>query len=300
MQVLYTCNRDKTLDHNDIHAAFKASVDASFELYLFHLYSLLFFLKVSQEDASNRKAKHLPTDEDKVFSDKIYSNAFVRSIIASSDLSALFKQKNFETLLDKDVLRKIYKDYSKTEGYKAFILSDSDSKEIYIEELLSAYKFMAKHEYYSEHVEERFHGWIDDKSLILGTMKKTLKSMPVKSRFFMEYVPQGETVEDFGTVLLKHVLEEDTELLETIDPVLENWDASRVAIVDMILIKMAICEMLYFPTIPTKVTLNEYVELAKSYSTDKSKDFINGILDKLMKKLTNEGKIIKEGRGLVG
>jgi len=67
----------------------------------------------------------------------------------------------------------------------------------------------------------------------------------------------------------------------------------------MILIKMALCEMMYFPSIPTKVTLNEYVEISKLYSTDKSKDFINGILDRLMKKLQKDGKIVKEGRGLI-
>jgi N utilization substance protein B len=72
-----------------------------------------------------------------------------------------------------------------------------------------------------------------------------------------------------------------------------------VAILDMIMLKMALCELLHFPTIPTKVTLNEYVEISKNYSTDKSKDFINGILDRLMKQLQADGRIVKEGRGLI-
>ena len=80
---------------------------------------------------------------------------------------------------------------------------------------------------------------------------------------------------------------------------LKNWDSERVAILDMIMLKMALCELLHFPTIPTKVTLNEFVEISKIYSTDKSKDFINGILDRLMKKLQKEEKIVKEGRGLI-
>ena len=81
-------------------------------------------------------------------------------------------------------------------------------------------------------------------------------------------------------------------------PVLENWDHERLALVDTILLQLAICEFLHFPTIPSKVTLNEYVELAKNYSTAKSKEFINGVLDKLMTELTSSGKIVKNGRGL--
>ena len=99
--------------------------------------------------------------------------------------------------------------------------------------------------------------------------------------------------------LLLKVGSSESQLLETIEPVLKNWDAERVAVIDMILIKMAICEFIYFPTIPTKVTLNEFVEISKLYSTDKSKDFINGILDRLLKQLLDDGKIKKEGRGLV-
>jgi len=87
--------------------------------------------------------------------------------------------------------------------------------------------------------------------------------------------------------------------LRHIQPTLTNWDHERLALIDMILLKMATCEMLEFPTIPAKVTLNEYVEVAKSYSTDKSKEFVNGVLDKLMKQFQESGKLNKEGRGLV-
>ena len=84
-----------------------------------------------------------------------------------------------------------------------------------------------------------------------------------------------------------------------IEPTLKNWDMERLAVLDVILIKMALVEFLYFPTIPTKVTLDEYVDISKEYSTPKSKDFVNGILDKLMKNMLEEGKIKKEGRGLL-
>jgi len=97
---------------------------------------------------------------------------------------------------------------------------------------------------------------------------------------------------------LNKSLDKREDHMNFIIPVLENWDHERLAIVDTILLRLAICEMLEFPTIPDKVTLNEYVELAKQYSTAKSKEFINGILDKLMKDLESSGKLNKAGRGL--
>jgi len=300
MQSLYAASRDLELDRKATKETYKDSVDSSFELYLYHLYSFINFLKVSREDAKNRSAKHLPNAEDKLFTDKIYDNPLIQSVLSSTELKKLFVEKNFEARLDLDIVRKVYKDYSETDEYRAFIIAETLDNETFMKQLLNAYKFLAKHEHYADHTEAGYSCWIDDKYLILGTMKKTIKLLPAASDFYESFVPGSETVDDFGTALLFHVLDEDTDLLATIDPVLENWDASRVAILDMILIKMAICEMMYFPTIPTKVTLNEFVELAKTYSTDKSKEFINGILDKLMKKLSTEGKIAKEGRGLVG
>ena len=89
----------------------------------------------------------------------------------------------------------------------------------------------------------------------------------------------------------------DKTLLDYISPVLKNWHHDRVAVIDMIMLKMAIVEFMYCDSIPVKVTLNEYVEL-KVYSTSKSKEFINGVLDRLQNKLTEEGKISKSGRGL--
>ena len=126
-----------------------------------------------------------------------------------------------------------------------------------------------------------------------------MKALPVEDDFCSHYLPDDETVKGFGEELLRKVFHEDRELLEIIEPTLKNWDADRVATIDMILLKMALCELMIFPTIPTKVTLNEFVEISKRYSTEKSKDFINGILDRLMKQLNKDGKIKKEGRGLM-
>jgi N utilization substance protein B len=147
--------------------------------------------------------------------------------------------------------------------------------------------------------EDRYTNWDDDESLVVGAMKKTVKAFPLKDNFYQEFEPSDMTVREFGEELLRKTCREDSALLAEIEPALQNWDVERVAALDMIMLKMALCELLHFPTIPTKVTLNEFVEISKVYSTDKSKEFINGILDRLMKKLLEENKIVKEGRGLI-
>jgi N utilization substance protein B len=148
-------------------------------------------------------------------------------------------------------------------------------------------------------MEENYISWIDDKSVVVGTMKKVLKSDTSSDSLFDRHKPDMQIVEDFGKELLGMTFEEDDELLDIIKPILENWDHERLAIIDMILIKMAIIEFLNFETIPVKVTLNEYVEISKMYSTPKSKEFVNGILDKILKKLQSEDKVSKQGRGLL-
>ncbi|MEO1438126.1 MAG: transcription antitermination factor NusB, partial [Bacteroidota bacterium] len=166
------------------------------------------------------------------------------------------------------------------------------------EVLLKLYKYLVKHDLFNEQMEDFSPTWQDDKSLVIGTMKKTIKGDAGDTDFFSQYRPDDETVQEFGANLLHKCLIFNDDHLDIIRPKLKNWEADRVASVDMILLKMAICEFMHFPTIPTKVTLNEYVDISKLYSTPKSKEFINGILDKLMKELHQEGKINKEGRGL--
>jgi N utilization substance protein B len=147
-------------------------------------------------------------------------------------------------------------------------------------------------------LEDLFPLWQDDKSLVVGAMKKTIKALPLDADFLEAFRPATETVTEFGEQLLDKVIQADAELLGLIEPSLQNWDADRVAVLDMIMLKMALSEFLYFSSIPTKVTLNEFVDISKLYSTDKSKEFVNGILDRLLRQLTDDKMINKSGRGL--
>ena len=296
MQLLFSHSRDKELNLDEISKRYWNSIELSFNLYIYNLYVLLGIAQCASEDLATRKTKYLPTDFDKSFSDKIYNNELITFLKGNKELNKQFKKNNFEAITNRDYYKKIYLAFAKTTEYKEYITSDS-SIENDLNILLDLYRYCRKDEFYDELMEDAYTQWIDDKSVVVGAVKKTLKEIPHDDpKFFMKYYPDDETVKEFGYQLLKESFENDNELLEHIKPTLKNWDHERLAIIDMILLKMALSEFLYFPTIPTSVTLNEYVEVSKSYSTAKSKHFINGILDRLRKDFEEKEMIKKETR----
>ncbi len=299
MQQLYSLIQDKDLNFNDIKAAYFKSVNDTFQLYLLNLHCLCKICFLAVEDQTIRQKKHLKTEEDLKFSDKLYTNPLVKSLVTNSSLNNYIKKHKIGVGVDEDIFRKIYKEFVKEEMFSQFILKDDNSNEEIIELLLELFRVCRRNELFNEIMDDTFASWTDDKSLVIGSIKKTLKILPSSGDIVSEHIPDAETVEEFGELLLDKTYKENTYLESLINPILLNWDSERVAIIDLILIKMAITEMIYIKTIPPKVTLNEYVELAKMYSTDKSQEFVNGILDKALKELTESNKIIKEGRGLL-
>ena len=299
MQLMYSLNSDSKLTRSLLVQLYSKGVDKSFELFLFTLYLILKITRIALEEDEKRKKKLLPKEDDLKFIPKLYENELVASLENSSTLSDIIEKKGFNTKVDTDVLREIYRKFSKTEEYKEYLDSKSDNKN-HRKILLYLFRFLRNNAVFTEILEDQFSNFEDDKSLIVGSVKKVLKELPSKDEDFLkEYYPDDETWKDFGMNLLELTTENDIEISTLIKPILENWDAERLAAIDTILLKMALCEMLHFPSIPTKVTINEYLEIAKNYSTAKSKDFINGILDKLLTNLTANGTIVKKGRGLV-
>ncbi len=299
MQLLYAKNQDSEVTLSTILKQYEEAIDKAFELYLFTLYIFLETTRVAVSAAEKKQSKLLPSEEDHKFTDILYSNDLVQSLFTNKLLENKFNKLRFAFILDEDIPSRLYRDFAKTDVYKEYLKSqgsDEDHRAI----LLDLFRSLRKDEHFNEIIDDHFPNWYDDKSLAIGAIKKTIKLLPnVKENFFEEFTPDAETAEEFGRQLLKETGQNDAELLALIQPTLKNWDLDRLAVIDVILIKMALGEFLYFPTIPTKVTLNEYVDISKQYSTPKSKDFINGILDKLMKTLVEDGQIKKEGRGLI-
>ena len=299
MQVLYAQSRDESLDNKQTMQLYWKKIDESFELLLFSLYNLIQITKTSSDDFEKRKVKHIPSDIDKKFTPKLWSNNMIQALVKNKTIQSKFEKLGFASTVDKDHFRAIYFEFCKEDVYSQYILKETETEDN-LEILLELFRFCRRNELFNEIIEDHYANWEDDKSIIIGTIKKVLKSLPSENEnFIMEHYPDEETIKDYGDYLLAATIKDDQALLSMIDPVLQNWDSERVAILDMIMIKMAICEFMFCPTIPTKVTLNEYVELAKNYSTSKSKEFVNGILDRLLQDLIAKGQIVKEGRGLL-
>ena len=143
-----------------------------------------------------------------------------------------------------------------------------------------------------DHFTDELPGWEDDGELIQMLMLNFFKG---SGKVNFQVALSGEKKE-YAHDLLQGVIEREAFCMELIEPKLVNWDKERVALIDLLLLRMGVCEFLYFPTIPTKVTINEYIDIAKQYSTPQSGQFVNGVLDNILKDLVKEDKVRKEER----
>ena len=299
MQLLYSLDRDPGVSQKEILQRYIQSVDLAYESLLFNLYLMLEITHFAVADRDNRLAKHRPEPDDNLWNAKLYENELIQSLVQNKPLRTYFEKRNFKSKVDQELIQKMYNSFSKLPEYKSYVFGEIDEAR-QREYLLDIYRDLRKNELFEEMVDDQYPFWQEDKSLVVGALKKIFKLLPsVNDKFFEEYLPDNDTVIDFGQRLISMTMEQADELEKLIEPTLKNWDMERLAVLDVILIKMALVEFFYFPTIPTKVTLDEYVDISKEYSTPKSKDFVNGILDRLMKSLSEEGKIKKEGRGLL-
>jgi N utilization substance protein B len=202
----------------------------------------------------------------------------------------------------KDYLRKVFYAFKSGDIFHNFIEIGEKTFEDQRNLLIQFFKdFLFPTSDYDATMEEFSLTWLDDKNLILNFVIKTLEAIEKDGpdNYITEF---GQSLEEdilFSTKLFERTFEESNEFKKMIAAKTMKWDAERIAHSDFIMMQMAVCEMLRFPEIPIKVTINEYLDIAKLYSTPKSHVFINGILDKLMNELKEQGLISKEGRGLV-
>ena len=291
MQVLYAAQRQERHELTAIRSHYTMMVRRSFELYLQNLLILQRCCDYARQDLATRNAKLRPSPEDRQFRDTLATNPAVRSLTDNKELSRLYDRYHVRGMVDSDQIKQLYRDFLTTDAYATYAEKESPGRADDTQVLLSLFKWLQKQELFTTMVEDHFPLWLEDKSLVVGAMKKTIKALPAQQNFYREYETTSEAVTEFGEVLLRFVVEANDQLLERVKSVLQNWDAERVAIIDMILLKMAIAEFLEFDSIPPQVTLNEYLDISKLYSTEKSKDFLNGVLDKLLKGLQGEGLV---------
>ncbi|HHH52165.1 MAG TPA: hypothetical protein ENK91_00765 [Bacteroidetes bacterium] len=292
MQILYAQHRDKELNNSEVLELYKDSVEKTFELFLLNLFLMIEIAKVSVEDEGKRVSKYVPTEDDRLFKSTLYHNDIIKGLVNNKNLKLRFSNLKFSKNIDSDIIKKLYKSFSEQDSYIDYWHNRKgleDDRKI----LLELYRFLRASEIFNELMEEMYYQWISEKSVVIGAVKKVLKRTDFEDDFILEYIPSKETTEVFGRNLLEKTLTIEPEFEKYVVPRLLKWDKDRVAVVDTVFIKMSLAEILYFETIPCNVTLNEYVELSKDYSTDKSKEFINGVMDKVVRDLKDKGLVKK-------
>jgi transcription antitermination protein NusB len=299
MQLLYAKSRDAQLSLSDVLRRYEQYGKRSIELYLYNLQQVIEVARYSVRDDIQRRAKYIPSESDRLFTAKLYENEVLQGFLAHGTYEKATKKFQLTGRTDADTTANFYRRFLETDVYKNYLANENSTIEEHRAVLLSLYKFLLQSEIFEEAMEDFSPSWIDDDTLIVGATKKTLKAMPSDEALIYDFSEEDKLTFAFGEELITKTYNKDLEFLELIKPMLQNWEADRVATLDLIIIKMAVCELTQFPTIPTKVTINEYVDISKMYSTDKSREFVNGILDRMMKKFKEEGTLGKEGRGLV-
>ncbi|HWI92419.1 MAG TPA: transcription antitermination factor NusB [Flavisolibacter sp.] len=243
-----------------------------------------------EKDAYIRSNKHLPTKEDLNVNTKIAGNEILWKIKENTSYQQALGKSKPDQRIDKELVKKIYHRLVESPQYIEYIKinerNHSQERDI-LEFILN--DLMLEDEVFISHVEENFINWDDDADMVVQTLRNFLQK--TASANFSEVISNDKW--DFAKSLLNTVLEKEKHLEGFIVPKLKNWDAERIAALDMIIMKLGVAEFLYFETIPPKVTINEYIDIAKEYSTQQSGQFVNGILDNIHKELVQENKLHK-------
>jgi N utilization substance protein B len=266
---------------------------------------LLTFQEVRNASLSkmdDRANKLRPSFEDLNPNRKLVDNKIIERMIGSHTFQDLCKRRNVNWNSDEkqEIFRKLFIEIEKSEVYfehmEALENDFSNAKSFLVQLFRSE---IANSPLIYNFFEEEEIRWMDDIDLACSMVIKTIKMSTEEVDFdFLPLYKENDDEKDFITTLLKQTVALDQESEHLIEEMADNWELDRIAKMDVLLLKMAFAELQSFESIPTKVTINEYLEISKYYSTPKSNVFINGILDKSLKKMMQEKKVLKTGRGL--
>ncbi len=304
MQCIYalTQSKDDSLEKQEKFLRF--SIENMYSLYLLMLSLMIELHQRATEQLRLSSKKYLATESDAYPNqEKFIKNKLLLQIAENEALKAELKKRKLKNwYLNDEYVKIIYKDITTSSAYATYMSKTSGSYNDDKDFLITIFKeVIAPNEKIYEYFEDDKLTWIDDipivNTFILKLFKKAKENHP--PNFFLPRLLKDDSDMDFAQQLLTKTLLNDAKWTKEIEGKTPNWDKDRIADIDAILLKMAICELLNFSSIPEKVTINEFLEIAKEYSTPKSSIFINGILDKLVKEYKTEGKLNKMGRGLI-
>lgn len=293
-------------DKKDIKGDLKTlmqSIDSVYEMYIWMLSLMVEVTEFTANDAAERANKHIKTADDINPNMKLLHNKFSVLMQQNPEYVASVKKYKVDWGFDPEIRKTVYNSLKASAEYAEYLVDPNESLESSKDIIKYIFrKIILKNQAILQVFEEKFINWQVDHEVMKGMVAKTLKNFtsddPFKNKLTeisADWIEDSRFVQD----LFVYTLQNDAKYQEMIAERTKNWESERIALMDTILMKMAICELLNFPSIPVKVTINEYLELSKDYSTPKSNSFINGILDKILGDLKKTNTLKKVGRGLI-
>ena len=277
------------------------SIDRAYDLY-FHLLALVpEIAEYAAERIRIGENKKLPTYDDLHPNRKFVENKVVIRLAEDENLQNELKARKLSWKNHRDLIVALYNALIRQPFYQKYMLSDERSFREDAQLVSDIYMtILEEFEPLETVLEEQSALWNDDLGFLLTMVSRTVLSMR-ENHEIVKLMPQFKSEEDldYAQALLRYTIAGSDRISLLLDNSMSNWDIERVALMDKIILVTAIAEAENFPSIPVRVTMNEYIDIAKCYSTASSGSFINGVLDKMINRLTEEGKIIKSGKGLL-
>ena len=298
MQSLYSYLSTKVNEMPVAERAMLKHFDEVVELKLVIISLWIQLVKHADNFYDEGKKKHLPTSLDLNPNTRFVDNDIITSV--RNDLDVMDKVAKFSGIWiknDHDIVHKLFKELYQSDLYQKYIANENKDVEVDKKFIINALNdYILKNELVHHIFEERSIYWVDDlpfiAAIIFGDIKED-KSMDTKGAF------KDSSDKEFALKLFRNTINNNSDYEEIIVKFSRNWELDRIAKMDQLFLKMAFAEILLMPDLPVKVSMNEYIEISKYYSTAKSKLFVNGLLDNFVKTYTRDGKIKKIGRGLV-
>jgi len=287
MQVLYMV---ETETQGTPAGLLQKEFDKTRNLFVFLVHLLHQVALYAEVEAGQRASKNLPNASDLSVNTKLAGNSIVWQTMESDSFKKAIELVKPQQWIQDDIVKSIFRSLSETPTYLSYINEQSRDKAKDKDILKFIFgNLIIESENTLEYIAEHFTNWEDEGDVMIGFIMNYLQKP--NGVDFLDLV--GDEKNKFATDLLETAIDKKTITEDIIKPKLNNWDPERIAMIDMILLRLAVCELVYFNTIPTKVTIKEYIDLGKEYSTEQSGHFVNGILDNIHKEMVASGKIQK-------
>jgi transcription antitermination protein NusB len=303
LQLLYAHFQSNEQDFIKTDKELNVSLDRMYDMYLYLLLTFEQLNRAAENKMEDRKKKLRPTSEDLNPNMRFVDNQLINQLSNAEELNEIAKKRkvNWMGAESQEMFRKMFNAVLESEAYVLYMSNEDAGYEIDRNFMLQLFKdSVANSPLLYNFFDEKSIYWMDDLDLCCSMVLKSIKTMTPGEDFVpmpLYKDPADESM--FVHDLLRKTIQNNAEYDVLITEMVDNWETERIAKMDLVLLKMGVTELLYFQSIPSKVTLNEYIEISKFYSTPKSNIFINGILDKIVEKLKAEKRLVKTGRGLL-